>query len=115
MLGTIVNALAVIAGCLVGLVVKGRLTEKMGATIMKGLGLCTIYIGISGALKAEDTLQMIICIAVGGLIGEILDLSAKLNNLGQHIEDKLNSYKKIIQKKRYQLQKDLLHQAFYFV
>ena len=94
MLGTIVNALAVIAGCLVGLVVKGRLTEKMGATIMKGLGLCTIYIGISGALKAEDTLQMIICIAVGGLIGEILDLDAKLNNLGQHIEDKLNSYKK---------------------
>ena len=37
---------------------------------------------------------MIICIAVGSLIGEILDLDAKLNNLGQHIEDKLNSYKK---------------------
>ena len=94
MLGTIVNALAVIAGCLVGLVVKGRLTEKMGATIMKGLGLCTKNIGISGALNAEETLQMIICIAVGGLIGEILDLDAILNNLGQHIDDKLNSYKK---------------------
>lgn len=94
MLGTIVNALAVIAGCLIGLVVKGRLTEKMGATIMKGLGLCTIYIGISGALKAEDPLQMIICIAVGGLIGEIIDLDEKLNNLGQHIENKLNKHKK---------------------
>lgn len=94
MLGTIVNALAVIAGCLVGLIVKGRLTEKMGATIMKGLGLCVIYIGISGALKGQDTLQMIICIAVGGLIGEILDLDAKLNNLGQIIEDKINKHKK---------------------
>lgn len=94
MLGTIVNALAVIAGCLVGLVVKGRLTDKMGTTIMKGLGLCTIYIGIFGALKGNDTLQMIICIALGGLIGEILDLDAKLNNLGQFIEDKLNKYKK---------------------
>ena len=94
MLGTIVNALAVIAGCLVGLVVKGRLTEKMGNTIMKGLGLCTIYIGISGALKAEDPLQMIICIAVGGLIGEILDLDARLNSLGEYIEEKLNKRKK---------------------
>ena len=85
MLGTIVNALAIVAGCLVGLIVKGRLTEKMGSTIMKGLGLCTIYIGISGVLKGNDTLQIIICIALGGLIGEILDLDIKLNNLGEFI------------------------------
>lgn len=94
MLGTIVNALAIVAGCLVGLIVKGRLTEKMGSTIMKGLGLCTIYIGISGVLKGNDTLQIIICIALGGLIGEILDLDIKLNNLGEFIESKLNKHTK---------------------
>ncbi|MBE6062881.1 MAG: DUF554 domain-containing protein [Clostridium butyricum] len=94
MLGTIINALAVIAGCLVGLVVKDRLTEKMCATIMKGLGLCVIYIGISGALKGQDPLKIILCIAVGGLIGEILDLDVKLNNLGQKIENKINKHKK---------------------
>ena len=94
MLGTIVNALAIIGGCLVGLVVKGRLTEKISSTIMNGLALCILYIGISGALKGKDTLQMIICIALGALVGEIIDIDKRLNNLGDMIEKKINSKKK---------------------
>ena len=62
MLGTIVNCIAIIIGCLLGLIVKGRLSEKISTTIMAGLGLCVLYIGISGALKGEDTLLMIISI-----------------------------------------------------
>jgi len=94
MLGTIVNALAIIGGCLVGLVVKGRLTEKISKTIMNGLALCILYIGISGALKGKDTLQMIICIALGALVGEIIDIDKRLNNLGDMIEKTINSKKK---------------------
>lgn len=93
MLGTIVNALAVIGGCIIGLIVKGRLTEKISNTIMSGLALCVLYIGISGALKGEDALLMIICIAVGALIGEIIDIDKRLNNLGDYIEKKINSKK----------------------
>ncbi len=93
MLGTIVNALAVIGGCIIGLIVKGRLTEKISNTIMSGLALCVLYIGISGALKGEDTLLLIICIAVGALIGEIIDIDKRLNNLGDYIEKKINSKK----------------------
>lgn len=91
MLGTIVNALAIIGGCLIGLIVKGRLTEKISSTIMNGLALCVLYIGISGALKGNDTLQMIACIAVGALVGEIIDIDKRLNNLGDMIEKKVNS------------------------
>jgi len=91
MLGTIVNALAIIGGCLIGLIVKGRLTEKISSNIMNGLALCVLYIGISGALKGKDTLQMIICIAIGALIGEIIDIDKRLNNLGDMIEKKVNS------------------------
>lgn len=94
MLGTIVNALAVIGGCIIGLLVNGRMSEKISETIMKGLALCVIYMGITGALKGEDTLQMIICIAVGALIGEIIDIDQKLNNLGKSIENKFNKSKK---------------------
>lgn len=94
MLGTIVNALAVIGGCIIGLIVKGRLTEKISNTIMSGLALCVLYIGISGALKGEDALLMIICIAVGAMIGEIIDIDKRLNNLGDYIEKKINSKKK---------------------
>ncbi|WP_271810242.1 DUF554 domain-containing protein [Clostridium beijerinckii] len=94
MLGTIVNSLAIIGGCLIGLIVKGRLTEKISNTIMNGLALCVLYIGISGALKGKDTLQVIICIALGALIGEIIDIDRRLNDLGNMIERKINGKRK---------------------
>lgn len=94
MLGTIVNSLAIIGGCLVGLIVKGRLTERISATIMNGLALCVLYIGISGVLKGEDTLQIIICIALGALIGEIIDIDKKINDLGDMIEKRINGRRK---------------------
>lgn len=94
MLGTIVNSLAIIGGCLIGIIVKGRLTEKISNTIMNGLALCVLYIGISGALKGKDTLQIIICIALGALIGEIIDIDRRLNDLGNMIERKINGKRK---------------------
>ena len=94
MIGTLVNCLSIIAGCIAGLIVKGRLTEKISSTIMNGLALCVMCIGISGALKGENTLQMIICIAIGGLVGEIIDIDKRLDNLGEYIEEKINSKKK---------------------
>lgn len=115
MLGTIVNSLAIIGGCLIGLIVKGRLTEKISSTIMNGLALCVLYIGISGALKGKDTLQIIICIALGALIGEVIDIDRRLNDLGNMIERKINGKRKIILTIKYPYQKDLLHLAYYFV
>lgn len=93
MLGTIVNSISVIVGCLVGLLVKDRLTEKIGTTIMNGLALCTLYIGISGALNGGDTLIMIISVAIGALIGEIIDIDKWLNKLGYYLESKFKSNK----------------------
>ena len=93
MLGTIVNSIAVIVGCLVGLVVKGRLTEKISTTIMNGLALCTLYIGISGALNGGDTLIMIISVAIGALLGEIIDIDKWLNKLGYYLESKFKGKK----------------------
>ena len=90
MLGTIVNSLTIILGSIVGLVVKDRMNEKISNTIMSGLGLCVIYIGISGTLKIENTLIMIISIAVGALIGEIIDIDKALSNLGIILEKKIN-------------------------
>ena len=93
MLGTIVNSITVIVGCLVGLIVKGRLTEKISTTIMNGLALCTLYIGISGALNGGDTLIMIISVAIGALIGEIIDIDKWLNKLGYYLESKFKNKK----------------------
>jgi uncharacterized protein len=92
-LGTIVNSLMIILGSLIGLFIKGKINEKLSSTIMNGLALCVIYIGISGALKGNNTIVMIISIAIGGLFGEIIDIDLKLENLGKRIEKRINNKK----------------------
>lgn len=47
---------------------------------MKALGLCTIYIGISGAFKGENTLVMIISMVLGTLLGEAIDIDKHVNS-----------------------------------
>ena len=88
MLGTIVNAAAVILGGTIGLMLKKGIPERMRSTIMKGLGLCTMYLGITGCVDGGKTMVIILSIAIGALIGEGIDLDARLSAFCQWIEDK---------------------------
>lgn len=90
MLGTIVNALAVIAGAFIGMLLKKGMPEKISDAIMKGVALCVLYIGISSALSGTNTLIAIISIVVGALIGSLLDLDLRLNQLGEFAERKVS-------------------------
>lgn len=86
MLGTIVNTVAVIIGATIGMLLKKGMSEKMADTMMKGLGLCTIFLGISGSLKGQNSLILIISMVIGTLIGEGIDLDDKINKLGKWLE-----------------------------
>lgn len=88
MLGTIVNFAAIIAGSIIGMLLKNGVPEKISTTIMQGLGLCVVFIGISGAIKGSNILLIIISIVIGGLIGELIDLDNLLQKLGDKIENK---------------------------
>lgn len=93
MIGTIVNSISIVLGCIIGIIVKGRLSEKISTTVMNGLALCVIYIGIEGAFKGENTLLTIVCMALGALLGEIIDIDKWLNKLGDYLEVKFNKDK----------------------
>ncbi len=93
MLGTIVNTIAVIIGAALGMLLKKGLPEKMADTLMKGLGLCTLFLGISGSLKGENSMILIISMVAGTLIGEGIDLEDKINRLGKWIEQRFKSKK----------------------
>lgn len=88
LLGTIVNFSAIIVGSLIGLLVKGGVPEKISNTIMHGLALCVIYIGISGAIKGSNVMLIIISFVIGGFIGELVDIDNLLKKLGDKIENK---------------------------
>lgn len=93
MLGTLVNTVAVIIGAVIGLLMKKGLPEKMADTLMKGLGLCTLFLGISGSLKGQNSMILIISIVVGTLIGEGIDLEEKINQLGTWLEGRFKNKK----------------------
>ena len=91
MLGTIVNTIAGVIGAAIGMLVKKGIPERLSDTMMKGIGLCTLFLGISGSLKGQNSLILIISMVVGALIGEGIDLDAKLNRFGSWIESKFKS------------------------
>ncbi len=89
MLGVITNALAVIAGALIGTIFKKYIPKNLGDVLLKAVGLCVIYIGIDGALKGENTLILIISIVIGTLIGTLLKLEDRFYGFSENIEKKL--------------------------
>ena len=94
MLGVIVNSIAIIAGGIVGLIINKGIPERLNKTIMDGIALVVMYMGISGALKGDNALYVKISICVGGFIGELIDLDKLLNKLGEYIDEKLTKKNK---------------------
>lgn len=86
LLGTVVNALAVLVGSVIGLVLPS-IPERMKSTIMQGLSLTVILIGFSMALSdMKDILLIIISVVLGALLGEWIDIEAGLLRFGQAVE-----------------------------
>lgn len=94
MLGTIVNFFTIFVGGIIGVLLKGGLPKRFTDTIMSGIALCVIYIGISGTLKGENMLLIVISIAIGSLLGEAINIDDKLILLGNFIENKAKNFSK---------------------
>jgi len=93
--GVLFNTLTVIAGSLLGLAFKKNVPTRLTDAVMCGIGLCTVYIGISGAISAGSDAQAnpvmpIIAIALGVLIGTLLDIDGRLTKLGNLVEQRFS-------------------------
>lgn len=87
--GTIVNALAIIAGSGAGLLLKKGIPEKWQETMMQAIGMCVCIIGIQMALKTTNIIIVIISLVIGGIIGEMIDIDSQLKKFGKWLELKL--------------------------
>lgn len=88
MLGTVVNSITIILGSIFGFIIKRGIKDEYKKTIMDGVGLAVIVIGLMGAIKTENTILAIISIVLGSLFGEILGIERKLNSLGDTMEER---------------------------
>ena len=91
MLGTIVNALAIVAGTALGLILKSGIRDNYRETIMNAIGLSVLLIGMIGAIKTNNLLLLIFSLAIGSAIGEALKIEDRLAGLGRLIESKTSS------------------------
>lgn len=86
--GTLVNTATVIIGSLIGMGLGNILPDRLRTTVMSGLGLCTLFVGISGTLGGENQLITIISMVIGAIIGELCDLDGHLNRFAEGLEKK---------------------------
>ena len=96
--GAVVNFFLVVLGTLIGLLFKKGIPEKLQNALMTGMAFCVLYIGVTGLFEeGANILVMIVCFAVGAVIGELIDLDKQVNRLGKKIENRFskNSNSKI--------------------
>ncbi len=104
-LGTIVNFFAVLAAGILGTLVKKGVPKRISDAIMSGMAVCVIYIGVDGMLErapevagAESlftdglvkVIVMILSLAIGTLIGELIDIDKWVGRLGDALEKKFS-------------------------
>jgi uncharacterized membrane protein YqgA involved in biofilm formation len=86
--GTIVNIIAVAVGSLIGRYLGHFIPDRMRRTIMMGLGLAVLAIGLQLTLQTRNPLIVIGAMLVGGIIGESLSIEARLDNMGHRLQQR---------------------------
>ena len=90
MLSVLVNTAAILIGGAVGLLVNRGIPKRFSSAIMTGIGLCVMYIGISGALSGENPIVLVVSIVLGVATGTALKLDERLNKLGNMLEKRFS-------------------------
>lgn len=80
--GTLLNMFTVAIGSALGLLIGNRLPERMQQSVVTGLGLVTLFVGMSNAGKTGNIIIPLISIALGAIIGELLRIDVALDHLG---------------------------------
>jgi hypothetical protein len=81
----------IIIGAALGMLFKKGIKEGYKNTIMDGIGLSVLLIGISNALEFENLVVVIVSIVIGSIIGELIDINKRLNNLGDRLQSKFKN------------------------
>lgn len=86
--GTFVNIVAIFFGCFIGHYLGHFIPERMRRTIIAGLGLAVLLIGMQLALQSRNPLIVIGALVIGGLIGEAMSIEARLENMGHKLQQR---------------------------
>ena len=89
MTGTIVNIITILIGGSIGLWLNKSLPERYIKIFFQVMGIFTVFLGISMALKSTRVLHMVMALITGSLLGEYLNLQALMERFGDFVKDKI--------------------------
>lgn len=98
-LGTLYNALGVVFGGLLGLLIGQRLSEDFHETLLKVTGVAVFVLGIAGTLEkmlvvhgihveSHGSMMLILSLVIGTVIGELLKIEEGFERLGTWLKEK---------------------------
>lgn len=101
-LGTIINTVGIVVGGLFGFLFKKVLNERIQDTLRKAVGVAVLFIGIAGALEGiliikdgvvstQHLLLIVVCMALGGLVGEVVNIEGGFEKFGKWLQNKTGS------------------------
>jgi len=88
-MGTIINVGAIIIGGLIGLIFRDRFPERITQTALQVMGIFTILVGIQMGLQGREPIFILVSLAGGAILGEIIRIEDRLDNFGKWIEKQL--------------------------
>lgn len=80
--GTLLNALTVLVGSVLGMFIGDRLPSRTRETVVFGLGLVTLTVGIGNSQATGNVVIPLLSIVIGGLLGEAIRIDAALDRIG---------------------------------
>ena len=89
LIGTFTNVGTVIAGSIIGLLIRSRLPERLSRIVFQAIGLFTLVLGFNMALKSDRYLIIIFSLVAGAITGELLDIDATLNRMSDWLKRRL--------------------------
>lgn len=93
--GAIVNAVTVLVCSIIGTLSRKGIPERFQSIIVAVLGAVTSFLGIQSALQTKNILIVIVCLVIGSVLGELIDIDKQLNQFGDFLQNKLKSQDKI--------------------
>lgn len=93
--GTLVNIGAVIGGCAIGHFAGRYISKSIRRTMMAGLGLAVLLVGLQLALQGQHIMIIICSLIGGGIIGELIGIEQLLRRYGEHLQERFSSQGKI--------------------
>jgi uncharacterized protein len=85
-LGTVLNVAAVAAGTAVGVLFGSRVPERFRITVMQGIGLLVLALGVTETLDTRNAVILLASMLLGGLLGEALRIEDRLVDAGEAIQ-----------------------------